>query len=217
MAQRAPALYYCCYAFADISLLVLCPSLSKLAPSLAFTYRRLDVLKSAAQPMEWKYIASLLQFIDTFQTPDLHPSWRPALRFIAWFGPRTRKARDLKLTDIFLVREGSTPEHIRVIIRGAKTGTTIRPDQVLTVPRFSRSTDHCPVTWYKHFARSKHPRAQYLFTKPEGGKVLARTFTQIWRDLFDAFVPTFPDLGHPSQYIFYSFRTSLAGIYPRTP
>ena len=148
MAQRALALNYCCYALADISSLVLCPSLSKLAPSLAFTYRRLDVLKSTAQPMEWKYIASLLRFVDTLQTPDLHPSRRSSLRLIAWSGPRTREARDLKLGDIFLVREGSAPEHIRVNSRGARTGTTKRPVQDPTVPKSTRSSDHCLVFGY---------------------------------------------------------------------
>ena len=209
MTQDISALNHCCYAFTGRTLLELCPPLQKTVSSLALTFRRQDDEKSAAQPMEWRYIAALLEFVSQFQTTDFHPSWRQALRFIAWFGPRTREARELKLEDIFLVQENTTLEHIRVIIRGAKTGTTIRPDQVLTVPRFARATDHCPVTWYKEFLRVKHPRAKFLFTDQQGRKVTARTFTQHWRDLFDAFVPKFPSIGHPSQYTFYTFRTSL--------
>ena len=59
-----------------------------------------------------------LDFASDFQTPDFHPSWREALLFIAWFGPRTREARELKLKDIFLIGEATPLEHIRVIIRG---------------------------------------------------------------------------------------------------
>ena len=159
--------------------------------------------------MEWRYIAKLFRFIESYQTAELHESWRPALRSIAWLGPRTRKARDLKLKDIFLLEEGTKQEHIRVIIRGAKTGTIRRPDQVLTVPRFLLSHIHCPVSWYKEFARSKHLRAQYLFTTSEDQKVSPKDFTDFWRGLFDLFVPTYKDLGDPCQYTFYTFRTSL--------
>ena len=209
MAQDISALNHCCYAFTNRTLLELCPPLQKTVTSLALTFRRQDDEKSAAQPMEWRYVAALMDFVFKFQTSDLHQSWREALRFIAWFGPRTREARKLKLQDVFLVNENTSLEHIRVIIRGAKTGTTKQPDQVLTVPRFSRSTDHCPVNWYKKFLRVRHPRAKYLFTDQHGQEVAARTFTQHWRDLFDAFVPDFPALGNPSKHTFYSFRTSL--------